>query len=126
MSLAVLEGVAFAIRDCLELAKEGGVKVIGSTICGGGAKSKLWQRIISNVLNVELQTVDTEQGPAFGAAMLAMVGCGEYQSVEEAAEAIVSKKTAAVPDKRLVALYDRKYRKYKKLYPCLKEWYKEN
>ena len=126
MSLAVLEGVAFALRDCLELARNNGVSVAKSTVCGGGAKSKLWLKIISNVLNVELQTVETEQGPAFGAAILAMVGCGEYEGTEQAAKAIVKKSTVSVPDGNLVRLYNEHYKKYKKLYPLLKDWYSEN
>ena len=73
MSLAVLEGVAFALRDCLELARSCGIAVRASSVCGGGARSALWQKIIANVLNVELSTLKTEQGPAYGAAMLAMV-----------------------------------------------------
>lgn len=126
MSLAVLEGVAFALRDCLELAKESGLNVIKSTICGGGAKSKMWLKIISNVLNVELQTVETEQGPSYGAAMLAMVGGGEYESTEQAANIIVKKATVAVPDISLVRLYDERYKKFKKTYPLLKGWFTEN
>lgn len=122
MSLAVLEGVAFAFRDCLELAKESGVEISRSTVCGGGAKSALWRKILSNVLNLEIQTVETEQGPAFGAAMLAMVGCGEYKSPQDAARAIVKKTTAEIPDKALVAAYDERYARYKKLYPILKNW----
>lgn len=126
MSLAVLEGVAFALRDCLELAKENGLKIIKSTICGGGAKSKLWLKIISNVLNVELQTVETEQGPSYGAAMLAMVGCGEYENTEQVANIIVKKATVAVPESSLVRLYDERYEKFKKVYPLLKGWFTEN
>lgn len=122
MSLAVLEGVAFAFRDCLELAKESGVEVARSTVCGGGAKSALWRKILANVLNLEIQTVETEQGPAFGAAMLAMVGCGEYKSPQDAARAIVRKTTAEFPEKTLVAAYDERYARYKKLYPLLKQW----
>lgn len=122
MSLAVLEGVAFAFRDCLELAKESGVNISRSTVCGGGAKSKLWRKIIANVLNLELQTVETEQGPAFGAAILAMVGCGEYENVQSAVNAIVKKTTVERPDPALVAAYNERYTRYKKLYPLLKQW----
>lgn len=126
ISLAVLEGVAFALRDCFEIARENGISVTKSTVCGGGVRSELWLKIISNVLNIELQTVETEQGPAFGAAMLAMVGCGEYKNTEQAANAIVRKSTVSVPDGNLVRLYNKRYQKYKKLYPMLKGWYAEN
>ena len=122
MSLAVLEGVAFALRDCLELARSCGIAVSASSVCGGGARSALWQRIIANVLNVELSTLKTEQGPAYGAAMLAMVACGEYADVASAAAAIVSKRPSVAPEKGLAAAYNERYKKFRALYPALKKW----
>lgn len=123
MALAVMEGVAFALRDCLELVKSSGTEVKSSTICGGGAQSALWREIIANVLNIDIYTVETEQGPSYGAAILAMVACGAYPCVSEAAAAIIKKHPAVCPDERLSALYNERYSKYKKLYPLLKEWY---
>ena len=120
MSLAVLEGVAFAFRDCLEVAKENGLVVKESNLCGGGAKSKIWRTILANVLGVKIDMVETEQGPSFGGAMLAMVGAGEYASVEEAVSAIVKSHTVALPEPALQQAYEEKYRKFKKLYPALK------
>ena len=120
MSLAVLEGVAFAFRDCLEIARANGLKITKSTVCGGGSKSALWQKILANILNLTLYTVETEQGPAYGAAMLAMVACGEFKSVEEAASALVKSKLSVAPDCKLVEAYDKKYRLYRQLYPLLK------
>lgn len=122
MSLAVLEGVAFALRDCLELARSCGIAVRASSVCGGGARSALWQKIIANVLNVELSTLKTEQGPAYGAAMLAMVACGEYADVASAAAAIVSKRPSVAPEKGLAAAYNERYKKFRALYPALKKW----
>ncbi len=122
MSLAVLEGVAFALRNCLELARSCGIAVRASSVCGGGARSALWQKIIANVLNVELSTLKTEQGPAYGAAMLAMVACGEYADVASAATAIVSKRPSVAPEKGLAAAYDERYKKFRALYPALKKW----
>lgn len=122
MSLAVLEGVAFALRNCLELARSCGIAVRASSVCGGGARSALWQRIIANVLNVELSTLKTEQGPAYGAAMLAMVACGEYADVASAAAAIVSKRPSVAPEKGLAAAYNERYKKFRALYPALKKW----
>ena len=120
MSLAVLEGVAFAFRDCLEVAKENGLVVKESNLCGGGAKSKIWRTILANVLGVKIDMVETEQGPSFGGAMLAMVGAGEYASFEEAVSAIVKSHTVALPEPALQQAYEEKYRKFKKLYPALK------
>lgn len=122
MSLAVLEGVAFALRNCLELARSCGMAVRASSVCGGGARSALWQKIIANVLNVELSTLKTEQGPAYGAAMLAMVACGEYADVASAADAIVSKRPSVAPEKGLAAAYNERYKKFRALYPALKKW----
>ena len=122
MSLAVLEGVAFAFRDCLELIRANGLNVTCSTLCGGGAKSKLWRKVLSNVLNVSLQTV-TEQGVSYGAAILALVACGQYTSVEQAVKATVVKQTVESPSPQLVEAYNERYQKYTKLYPLLKEFY---
>ena len=125
MALAVMEGVAFALRDCLELAKESGATVSKSTVCGGGAKSKLWLKILANVLNLNIYTVETEQGPAYGAAMLAMTGCGVYESVERAAANIVKKEISVAPERETALAYGQKYLKYRELYPLLKSWFNE-
>ncbi len=123
MVQAVLEGVAFAFRDNLEIAKELGIDVSLSTICGGGAKSKIWQKIIANILNIKLEIPKVEEGPGFGAAMLAMVVCGEYASVSDCAENLVKKKEMIYPDEEIVARYENSYQKYKKIYPSVKELY---
>lgn len=119
MSLAVLEGVAFAFRDCLELVRACGVSVPRATICGGGAKSELWCKIIANVLNIEVCSCETEQGPAYGAAMLAMVGAGAYGSVEEVSRRFVHVKRSVKPDAALSEKYGARYAVYKTLYPAL-------
>ncbi len=125
ISKAVMEGVAFALKDCLEVAKSNGVQVSSATICGGGAKSNAWKEIVANVLNVELQTLKTEQGPAYGAAILATVGCGEYPTVQKAIEKLISYESKIAPDKAEVEKYEKKYLKFKKLYPLLKNIFQE-
>lgn len=120
MSQAVLEGVAFAIRDSFEVAKSLGLRLEKSTLCGGGAKSHIWRQIIANVIGVKIDILKTEEGPGLGAAMLAAVGCREYASVKEAAEKIVEVTETITPDEVLVKKYDEKYEKYKKLYPAVK------
>lgn len=125
MVQAVLEGVAYAFRDNLEIAKSLGIDVKVSTICGGGAKSKLWQKIIANILNIELEVPAVEEGPGLGAAMLAMVACGEYKNVLECAEKLVAKKEKILPDAELVKRYEKGYEKFSKIYPSVKELYKE-
>ena len=125
MNLAVLEGVAFALRDCVEVARSNGTIVSKTTICGGGAKSEVWKKIIANVLNAEVVSLETEQGPSYGAAILAMVGTGEYATVKEATDRIVKEKSSVLPEKDLMKKYEAKYQKFKKLYPCLKSWFEE-
>ena len=120
LTQAVLEGVAFAFRDCLEIAKAQGIEVPVSRVCGGGAKSPLWRRILSNVLGIPLELPMTEQGPGYGGAMLAAVTCGEYPSVAACAEALIRVKETTVPEPALVQAYDEKYRTWKRLYPALK------
>ena len=124
MCLAVLEGVAFALRDCIECAGEGGVSVARATVCGGGAKSAVWKRILANVLHAEILTPETEQGPAYGAAMLAMVGAGVYQTTEETAR-LVKIKERILPDRDTVAKYEKKYRTFRRFYPALKDIFKD-
>ena len=118
---AVLEGVAFAIRDSFEVARSLGLSIERSKICGGGARSPLWRKIMANVLGIPLEMVKTEQGPGYGAAMLAMVGCGVFESVQAAADALVEVSSITEPDPALTALYDAQYQKYKKIYPALRD-----
>ena len=123
MTQAVLEGVAFAIRDCVEIARSQGIIVEASTLCGGGAKSPLWQTILANVLNIPLTLPQTEQGPGYGGAMLAAVSCGEYQSVAECAGALVRAKKTIAPDPAIAQKYNARYAVWHKLYPALKGIY---
>ena len=114
MSCAVMEGVAFALRDCLAVAQADGVTLSAATLCGGGAKSLAWRQILSDVLELPVALPETEQGPSFGAAMLAMVGCGEYPTVEVAARRIVRKSVVAGPQPQRVAQYAERYARYRK------------
>lgn len=120
MTLAVLEGVAFALRDCVEVAKSNGVTVTSTRICGGGARSELWRNIIANVLNIPFESPVIEEGPAYGAAVLAMVGSGKYRTVENAANALVKINERILPNDRIVTEYENRYLIFKELYPALK------
>ena len=124
MTLAVLEGVTFALRDCLEAAKKNGIEVKKTKLCGGGAKSPLWRKIVANVMNMPVEIPQTEQGPSYGGAMLAMVGCGEYKTVKESVEKIIKVKETVYPDQKIAELYEKRYVVFKKLYPSLKEAFK--
>ena len=118
---AVLEGVAFAIRDSFEVARSLGLEIPSSKLCGGGAKSPLWRRIFANVLGIPLEMVKTEQGPGYGAAMLAMVGCGVFQSVQQAAQELVELASVTEPEPELTALYENRYQQFKQIYPVMKQ-----
>jgi len=117
---AVLEGVAFAIRDSFEVAKSLGIEIPRSNVCGGGSKSPLWKKILAAVLGIPLDSVVTEQGPGYGGAMLAMVGCGLYPTVQAASDALVRVASTVEPDPALVARYDAKYKVFKEIYPAMK------
>ena len=118
---AVLEGVAFAIRDSFEVARSLGIAIPTTKICGGGSKSALWRRIFANVLGISLELVKTEQGPGYGGAMLAMVGCGKYETVQAAADSLVEVAETVQPEPELTARYEQKYQQFKKIYPACRE-----
>ncbi len=123
MTQAVLEGVAFALRDSFEVAKSLGIKIERTKICGGGAKSPLWKKMIANILNVKVDVIESEEGPALGGAMLAAVACGEYANVEEVAAKIVKVIDTVEPEAELVAKYEERYNQFKQIYPACKPLY---
>ena len=125
MVQAVLEGVAFAIRDSVEVARSLGIEINRSKICGGGAKSPLWKRIFANVLNAELEVPVSEQGPGMGGAMLSMVACGEYDSVKACCEKLCAVADVVKPEPELVAKYEARYQQFKKIYPAVKALFPE-
>lgn len=118
MTQAVLEGVAFALRDSFEVAKSLGIKIERTKICGGGAKSPLWKKMIANILNLKVDVIESEEGPALGGAMLAAVACGEYKNVEEAAAKIVRIVNTVEPEEELVNKYDERYQQFRQIYPA--------
>ncbi|MBQ6528089.1 MAG: xylulokinase, partial [Clostridia bacterium] len=120
MVQAMLEGVAFAIRDSMEVARSLGIDIQRSKICGGGAKSPLWKKIMANVLNIELDSTESEQGPGMGGAMLAMVACGAYPSVQAVCDALVRVASTVKPDPEIAARYEKRYNQFREIYPALK------
>jgi xylulokinase len=120
MTQAVLEGVAFGIRDSLEVARSLGLHIGRSKICGGGAKSALWKEIFANVLNLELESVETEEGPGYGGAILAAVACGEFDSVQNAAEKLVRVTSVVKPDAIIAMRYEARYQVFRQIYPAMK------
>lgn len=125
MTQAVLEGVTFALRDAFEITKSLGMNIERVRILGGGAKSPLWCKIVANILDVKVDKINSEEGPAFGAAILAAVGCGQYASVEEASNKLISIVETIDQDPATVEKYNKKYNVFKQIYPALKGIYKE-
>jgi xylulokinase len=121
---AVLEGVAFGIRDMLEAGRKAGYAPEESCICGGGAKSPLWRQIIANVTGLKLITVENDEGPSYGGAILAAVGCGEFATVAQASEAVTKTGDITVPEKELIEKYNDRYAHYTAIYPAVKDLYR--
>ena len=125
MILAVLEGVSFAIRDSFEVAKGLGNDIPRSMICGGGSKSPLWRQMMANILGIPLDIPQTEQGPGYGAAILAMVGAGLYPDVRTACKELVHVAETVEPQPEIAALYQERYDKFRKIYPACKQLFKD-
>ncbi len=125
MTQAVLEGVAFALRDSLEVAKSLGIRIERTKICGGGAKSPLWKKMIANILNLKVDVIESEEGPGYGGAILAAVGCGVYATVEEAAKKLVKVIDTVEPEPALVEKYEAKYQIFRNIYPQVKGLFQE-
>jgi len=120
LTRAVLEGVAYSLRDCYELISNLGIKAESLIVSGGGAKSKLWRSIIADVFNAEIKTLTCTEGAPYGAAILAAVGSGNYINVNEACEKILKIDSKIEPDKKRASIYNDFYSIYKQLYPQLK------
>lgn len=121
MDRAVIEGVTYALRDSFELIKNLDVPITTVRLTGGGAKSEIWAQMIADIMNVNTVTIAVEEGPALGASILAMVGCGEYQTVEEACNNIVKLNKTFTPNKLRTEQYNNKYNFFKRIYPSLKK-----
>jgi xylulokinase len=122
---SVLEGVTFALKDSLELIKDKGLGIKEIRAIGGGAKSKIWQQILADILGEEINLLNVEEGPAFGAALIAGVGVGVYSSFTEAVSRIIKVQKTIVPRIQNTEKYNQYYQLYKKLYYSLKENFKE-
>ena len=120
LTRAAMEGVAYGLRDSLELLRELGVRAEVGRVSGGGARSALWLRIVSSVLGLPLERTESEEGSAFGAAMLAGVRAGLFSDGEEAAARCVRVQSRIEPVEEWLSTYDRGYGRYRMLYPALK------
>lgn len=121
MTRAVLEGVCFGLRDSLEILKSLNVSVEAVRVSGGGAKSPLWRQILADVFGVKVEVISSKEGPAYGAAILAAVGCGLFETVDEACEKLIKVTASVNPIPENVEKYNKVYSVYNGLYPILKE-----
>lgn len=124
MIRSVMEGVAFSQRECVDVFKEMQVKVEDMVACGGGGRSPLWRQMLSDMYGCPVSTIKSDEGPAFGAAILAGVGAGIYDSVENACDSLVKRKSIQYPDLSARRVYEEYYELYKKLYTDLQESFK--
>jgi xylulokinase len=124
MTRAVLEGVAFGLKDSFTLIQNAGLKTMTQVrASGGGVKGALWRKIIASALDTELVTVNTTEGAAFGAALLAGVGAGAWPDVVSACRSTIKLTSQTLPDPQMVEVYHRSYELYRELYPALKDWF---
>lgn len=124
MEKAVMEGVSYALRDCVEVARGIGSEINEVRVCGGGSRSRVWCEILSNILKVRVVKSDNPQGPSMGAAILAMVAAGEYDSVKSATDAIVRMDESIDYNAEFSENYEKGYKRFKKLHESLKDWYR--
>ncbi len=120
MSLAVLEGVAFALRHNIDIIRDMGIDIRKSNICGGGTKNRLWLKIIANVLGIELCIPENQEGASLGAALLAAKGVLSTEEYAELENKVYKTAETVSPIKELTEKYEEKYRKWRKLYPAIK------
>ncbi len=125
MLRAVMEGVSYSLSDCNDILKEMGIEVDEMMACGGGGKSPIWRQMLSDMYECDVKTVEQTEGPALGVAILAGVGCGLYESVESACDAMISEDKSTEPESVQAELYKNYHSLYKKLYEDLKDSYKK-
>ena len=121
MIRSILEGVAFSLRDSIEIFKELQIPVEQIRASGGGSRSLLWRQIQADIYDKELVTLRTSEGSALGAALLAGVGAKIYSTVEESAKEAIQIRERMSPLAENVAIYDRQYQVYRSLYPAVRE-----
>ena len=125
MLRAVMEGVAYSLRDCMEIISEMGIPISQVRASGGGGKSRLWRQMQADMFLQDIYTVHSPEGPALGVALLAGVGCGTYRSVQEACHHVIAIKDKLSPNQQDAAVYQRYYPIYQQLYPALKPFFQK-
>lgn len=122
---AVMEGVSYSLRDCVEVFREMNIDISDMAVCGGGGTSPLWRSMLADLYGCNVKTVVSKEGPALGSAILAMVACGMYNSVQEACKAVVRTDKTHSPNKENSEEYEKYYTLYKEIYPALKSGFEK-
>jgi xylulokinase len=117
---SLLEGVTYSLRDCLAIVEEQGVEVKQARASGGGARSQFWRQLQADVLGKAVFSMAADEGPAYGVALLAAVGAGEYKGVVEACDATVKTTGSLKPAAKARQYYDRAFPEYQQLYKSLR------
>ncbi len=117
---AIVEGVTYSLRDCLEVVREQGVKLTEIRATGGGARSPFWRQILADVFQADIAILASEEGPGMGAAILAAVGAGEYEDTRTACDRMLKVKARISPNKAASRRYEEYYQHFVTLYPALK------
>ena len=120
MLRAVMEGVSYSLRDCVEVFREMDINVSDMMACGGGGSSPLWRSMLADLYNCPVKTASSKEGPALGVALLAATGAGIYSSVPEACKSVVKTDKVQQPEAELVPEYEKYYKLYTEIYPALK------
>ncbi len=122
---AVMEGVAYSLRDCKNIISEMGTEISDMMACGGGGTSPLWRSMLADLYDCPVKTVSCKEGPALGVAILAFVGTGVYDTVEHACDAMIKTDKVQEPDADASAQYEKYYQLYRKIYYSIKDDCKE-
>lgn len=125
MIRAVMEGVSYSLRDCVEVMREMDINVTDMMACGGGGSSPLWRQMLADLYACPVKTTQNKEGPALGVALLAAVGAGIYSSVPEACKAVILPDKVQNPIEENIGQYEKVYALYRKLYPAMKGCFDE-
>ena len=125
MIRAVMEGVSYSLRDCVEVMREMKISVTDMMACGGGGSSPLWRQMLADLYACPVKTTQNKEGPALGVALLAAVGAGIYSTVPEACKAVILPDKIQNPVEENTSEYEKIYAVYKKLYPAMKSCFDE-
>lgn len=121
MLRAVMEGVSYSLRDCIEVFREMKININDMMACGGGGSSPLWRSMLADLYNCPVKTLASKEGPALGVALLASVGAGIYSSVGEACKQVIEVNKIQEPNAQNVGEYEKYYQLYREIYPALKD-----